>query len=483
MGAGLEVVEPGIAPLLDAGFRPAVLANRAFRREVAASGGGAPFRFGLERPDGSVSCFETQVLPEGHPRAEANLLYAERLCKFLLWQRGGYKVYAGGSRQIGEFLRGCYAPGGRRAFDYQFMVEQVYQRPFAVVPCAAGDVPPEQEKERPLGRHLDGCRIGFDLGASDLKIAAVVDGQAVYSDEIEWDPRNQTDPEYHYQAIRAAIKSAAAKMPRVDAIGGSSAGIIVDNRPMVASLFRGIPAERYGQVRNMFLRLGEEMGVPLEVVNDGEVTALAGSMSLEPDGNAILGIALGSSQAGGYVTRAGKITGWLNELAFCPVDYSPGAPVEEWSGDKGCGGLYFSQQCVFRLAPQAGIAIPEGASNAEKLEFAQDRLHAGHEGAVRIWQTMGVYLGYGIAHYADFYDLKHVLILGRCTSGEGGALIVDGARRVLAAEFPELAERITVQLPDERSRRVGQSIAAASLPALPHPNPRPEGEGVILRGR
>ena len=453
-------------PPLDAGFRPAALANSAFRREVAAAGGGVPLRLGLERPDGSVSCFDTQVLPEDHPRAEANLIYVERLVKFLLWQRGGYKVYAGGPRQIGEFVRECYAPGGQRAFDYQFMGEQVYQRAFTVVPCAHGEVPPEQEKERALGRHLDGCRVGFDLGASDLKIAAVVDGRVVYSDEIVWDPGNQADPEYHYRAIRTAIKAAAAKMPRVDAIGGSSAGIIVDNRLMVASLFRGVPAERYGQVQSLFLRLGEEMGVPLEVLNDGEVTALAGSMSLEPEGNAILGIALGSSQAGGYVTRAGKLTGWLNELAFCPVDYSPDAPVEEWSSDRGCGALYFSQQCVFRLASQAGITLPEGASNAEKLEFAQDRLHAGHEGAIAIWQTMGVYLGYGIAHYADFYDLKHVLILGRCTSGEGGALIVDGARRVLGAEFPELAERIAIQLPDERSRRVGQSIAAASLPAL-----------------
>ncbi len=194
--------------------------------------------------------------------------------------------------------------------------------------------------------------------------------------------------------------------------------------------------------------------------------AVIHALRADPEGNAILGIALGSSQAGGYVTRAGKITGWLNELAFCPVDYSPGAPVEEWSGDRGCGALYFSQQCVFRLAPQAGIALPEGASNTEKLELAQDRLHAGHKGAIEIWQTMGVTLGYGIAHYADFYDLKHVLSLGRCTSGEGGALIVDGARRVLATEFPELAERITVQVPDEKSRRVGQSIAAASLPAI-----------------
>jgi hypothetical protein len=79
---------------------------------------------------------------------------------------------------------------------------------------------------------------------------------------------------------------------------------------------------------------------------------------------------------------------------------------------------------------------------------------------------MGVYLGYGLAHYADFYDIKHVLILGRCTSGRGGDLILEGAKEVLRTEFPELAECIHIQLPDEKSRRVGQSIAAASLPIV-----------------
>jgi predicted NBD/HSP70 family sugar kinase len=153
-------------------------------------------------------------------------------------------------------------------------------------------------------------------------------------------------------------------------------------------------------------------------------------------------------------------------MAFAPVDYQPDAPVDEWSGDRGVGALYFSQQCVFRLAPAAGIEIPDDPVLAHKLKFAQGKLEAGHEGAARIWQTMGVYLGYAVAHYADFYALKHVLILGRCTSGRGGPLILEGAQGVLATEFPELADRINLQLPDEKSRRVGQSIAAASLPAL-----------------
>jgi predicted NBD/HSP70 family sugar kinase len=464
MAEAWRLLAPKISPPLDPAFRPAVLAHRAFQDEVDGAGGGVPLILGLERLDGTLSRFETRLLPAGHHRAPANLPYAERLLKFLLWQRGAWKVYAGGPAAVGEALAACYSPGGARAFDHRFMGEQVYDKPFAVVPCRPDEVGREWEPERPLGRHLDGCRIGFDLGASDLKVSAVVDGQAVYSDEIVWEPRLQRDPDYHYQAIVTAIRTAAARMPRLDAIGGSSAGIFVDNRPMVASLFRGIPPTRFGEVRAMFLRIRDEMGVPLEVVNDGEVTALAGAMSLED--HPVLGIALGSSQAGGYVTPRGNLTGWLNELAFCPVDYSPTAPVEEWSGDRGCGALYFSQQCVFRLAPRAGISVPEGVPNAARLAFVQEQLEAGHEGAAQIWQTMGVYLGYAIAHYARFYELKHVLILGRCTSGRGGPLIVEGARQVLGAEFPELAARINLQLPDEKSRRVGQAIAAASLPAV-----------------
>ncbi len=456
-----SLLMPALVPPLDGGLRPAALANRQFRAAVAASGAATPLVFGLERPDGTLSRFETAIFPDGHPD---NLWYAERLLKFLLWQRGGWKVYVGGPERVGQAIRQCYAPGGPRAFDAHFMGEEVYEREFSVVLCAPDEVPPQHESEKSLGRHLDGCRIGFDLGASDLKVSAVLDGEAVFSQEIEWNPREQADPGYHRERIMDALRLAAAKMPRVDAVGGSSAGVYIDNRPMIASLFRGVPKERFAEVRELFLRIREEMGVPLEIVNDGEVTALAGSMSLEANG--VLGIAMGSSQAAGYVTHNGNITNWLNELAFAPVDYNPAAPVDEWSGDRGCGAQYFSQQCVFRLAPQAGIEIPADLTNAQKLAFVQERLEAGHDGAVAIWQTMGVYLGYALAHYADFYELKHVLILGRCTSGSGGPLILEGANAVLRAEFPEIASQVIIQLPDEKNRRVGQSIAAASLPAI-----------------
>jgi predicted NBD/HSP70 family sugar kinase len=321
-----------------------------------------------------------------------------------------------------------------------------------------------RETGKLLGRNLAGHRIGFDLGASDRKVSAVVDGKVVYSEEVIWEPRKQTDPAYHYREIMTALKTAASKMTRVDAIGGSSAGIYIDNRPMVASLYRGIPKQRFDEIKNLFIRIQKELNVPLDVINDGDVTALAGSMSIEDNG--ILGIALGSSEAAGYVNLEGHIMGWLNELAFAPVDYSMAAPQDEWSRDRGCGASYFSQQCVFRLAPKAGIELPANLTDAEKLLFVQEKLEAGHEGAHKIWQSMGTYLGYGLAHYADFYDIKHVLILGRCTSGKGGDLLLNGAKEVFKAEFPELLEKITLHLPDEKVRRVGQSVAAASLPVI-----------------
>ncbi len=450
--------------VLDADFVPAALFNRVFTEQVQASGKGEDLVFGLERADGSLSRVETQVFGSGHPWAVYNSEYSERMLKFLLWQRGGWKVYVGGAADIAGHLQKVYAPGGERSFDHHFMGEEVYQKPFTILHCRPEDVPAAQESQQSLGRHLDGCRIGFDLGASDVKVSAVIDGEAVFTHEMEWDSRNQTDPAYHYEKIMSMLKLAAGKLPRLDAIGGSSAGVIINNRPMVASLFRGIPKERYDQVHGLFLRIRDEMGVPLEIVNDGEVSALAGSMSMGK--NAVLGIALGSSLAAGYVTPHGNITNWLSELAFAPIDYNPEAPVDEWSGDRGVGASYMSQQCVFRLAPKVGIDIPRDLSLAQKLKFVQERLEAGQSGAMQIWQTIGAYLGYAIAHYASFYELEHVLILGRVTSGAGGQLILEGADQALRQDFPELAKSIAIQLPDELSRRLGQSIAAASLPEI-----------------
>lgn len=461
LGKLAEPARPQIMPPLDDDFRPAALANRLFRDAVQISGQGVPLVIGLERADGTTSVYETQVFPNN----ELNLPYVERLVKFLLWQKGAWKVTIGGPKEIGEYIRKTYTPNGVRAFDENLMGPVIYERLFEVVVTDAGKVPPAHEISVPLGRHLEGCRIGFDLGASDRKVAAVVDGESIYSEEVVWDPRNNSDPRYHFDEIMAGLKSAASKMSRVDAIGGSSAGVIINNRPMVASLFRGVPKELFdAKVKNLFLNIAKEWGVPLEVANDGDVTALAGAMSL--DSGSLLGVAMGSSEAAGYVNEDGNITGWLNELAFAPIDYNPNAPVDEWSCDIGCGAQYLTQQAVFRLASKAGITLDESASLADKLKSVQELLESGDERARKIWETIGCYMGYAIAHYADFYAIRHMLILGRVTSGSGGTIILDKTREVLNTEFPELAGSMELHLPDEKTRRVGQAVAAASLPVV-----------------
>jgi predicted NBD/HSP70 family sugar kinase len=276
----------------------------------------------------------------------------------------------------------------------------------------------------------------------------------------------QCDPQYHFDGINDSLRRAAAHLPRVDAIGGSAAGVYVANEVRVGSLYRSVPGDAFDtRIRRLFFDLQADWGgIPFEVVNDGEVTALAGSMALND--NAVLGVAMGSSLAAGFVTPQGNITSWLNELAFVPVDYRPNAPVDEWSGDPGVGAQYFSQQAVGRLLAPAGIDLPPEMALPVKLEQVQKLMAAGDARARRIYETIGVYFGYNIATYADFYELRNLLVLGRVMSGEGGNLILETARRVLREEFPEIAERVRFHIPDEKEKRHGQAIAAASLPSI-----------------
>ena len=280
--------------------------------------------------------------------------------------------------------------------------------------------------------------------------------------------RSDTTPGALLSLVRAA-----AHLPRVDAIGGSAAGVYVRNEVRVSSLFRGVAPELFErQVRRMFFTLQERWGgVPFEVANDGEVTALAGAMSLG-DG-AVLGIAMGTSLAAGYVTTGGGITPWLNELAFAPVDYHAAAPRDEWSGDPGCGVQYFSQQAVGRLAQAAGFDFAADTPLPEKLIRVQSAMAVGDTRARAVYESIGTSFGYAIAHFADFYELRHVLAMGRVTSGAGGDHIMARARAVLRTEFPALAEKIRLHTPSEKDKRHGQAVAAASLPALRRTAPFP----------
>jgi predicted NBD/HSP70 family sugar kinase len=445
---------------LDPHFQPAILFNRHYAAAAKKSDRAVPLVIGLERENKLVSRYETVVLPEADA---ATLLYAERLVKFLLWARGGWKLHVGGPKKIGDFIRKQYSPRGARKFDCDMMTA-AYGKKFQVVLTTADKVPGAKEMQVAAGGHLKGCRIGFDLGASDYKVSAVIDGEAIFTEEVPWDPKSQSNPDYHYHHIASALHRAAAHLPRVDAIGGSSAGIIVDNEIRVASLLRAIPKKDFPKAAGIFKRIQREWNVPVVVMNDGDVTALAGALSLGSKG--MLGIAMGSSKAAGFMDKQGRILGWLNELAFVPVDYQPDAAVDEWSGDKGTGVMYFSQQAVNKLLPAANIKLPGEMGLPERLKEVQNLMAKGDSRAAKIYETIGVYLGCAMAHYAEFYDFRQALILGRVTTGQGGDIVIAQAREVLKKNFPEVAAKIELRVPDEKSRRVGQAVAAASLPAL-----------------
>ena len=452
-----------IKPIYDPEFMPIVKYVEEYKKDVAD----APNQLigiSVERNKGYVHTLKIEVFKDGYAD-ERNFAVAERIIKTFLWVYGGWKIVISGSKAIYEHIAKTYAKDGARAFDNDFM-SGVYETEFKVEYREnVNDAPETAESAESVGRHLNGCRIGFDAGGSDVKVSAVVDGESIYSEEIIWQPKLQKDPQYHFDGIRNAMLKAAEKMPRVDGIGVSSAGVYIDNRAMVASLFMSLSAEDKKKCQNIYLDVAKSIGdMPVEVANDGDVTALAGAMDLN-DTN-VLGIAMGTSEAGGYVDGNGNITGWLNELAFVPVDMNPDALVDEWSGDIGCGVKYFSQDAVLKLCPKAGIELDEKLTLAEKLKYVQKLHAAGDPRTEGIYQSIGVYFGYQLAWYAQFYDIKHVLILGRVTSGNGGQTLLATAQKVLDEEYPELAKKMTLHIPDEASRRVGQSVAAASLPVV-----------------
>lgn len=459
-------ITPKFRPKLDPDFIPAILWNRAYKDKVAATPGSRPVRVAIERGTDQRWVFDTQVLPRDTAYEVVNLKFMERLLKFLLWAWGGHSIRIAGAPEIAEALSTLYSQSGTRKFDAAFMGDKCFRVPLTIEAADFDTLTPTQPKPAADKIDLRGHRIGFDLGGSDRKCAALIDGNVVFSEEIKWDPYFESDPNYHLKGIEDSLERAAKHLPRVDAIGGSAAGIYIDNEPRVGSLFRGVSDEDFDRhIRNIFKRLQTKWGnIPFDIANDGDVTAIAGAMAI--DDQAVLGISMGTSLAGGYIDPRGNVTGWLNELAFAPVDYRDDAPIDEWSGDIGCGAQYFSQQAVGRLLPSSGIAVDDSIGLPEKLELVQAKIKDDDERARAIYETIGTYFGYSIAHFSEFYDFRHLLVLGRVTSGAGGEIILEEARRVMDGEFPELSKKIKFQTPDEKTKRHGQAIAAASLPKI-----------------
>ena len=445
-------------PKLDPTFIPFGVWREAYLKDAKM-----PIAIALERDKGRVSVHHTCI--HGTPEmAEADYRYVERYVKFLLWSTGGFRVSICGCSELTQRLKKAYTPEGERHFDYTF-VNQLYERDLEILDLPLDQCPESNEQAEPMGGNMDGCRIGFDAGGSDRKVSAVIDGECVYSEEVIWFPKLQEDPDYHFGHIVEAFKTAASKMPRVDAIGVSTAGTLIGNAPMVASLFIKVPRSNWDKVKTIYDRAAKEIGdVPVLVANDGDVSALAGAMGLGK-GN-LMGIAMGTSEAVGYVDQDQNVLGWINELAFAPVDLQAGAMQDEWSTDFGVGCKYFSQDAVIKLAPVAGIEIDPELSLAEKLKVVQALMEQDDQRAIDLFETIGAYLAYTVVLYSQFYNIEYMMLMGRVMSGKGGDTILRVCNEILKDEYPELAAKCCVTLPDEKMRRVGQAVAAASLPKL-----------------
>ena len=444
-------------PKLDPGFIPFGIWMNEYEK-----GATQDISIAVERNEGFISVRHAKI----HGTAEmaaADYRFVERYMKFLLWSIGGFKVYVCGCSDIAKKLQAAYSPEGERAFDYDFF-QKLYERPLEILDLPLEGCPASNESPRPIGGHTDGCRIGFDAGGSDRKVSAVIDGEVVYSEEVIWHPKTNPDPSYQYEGILESFRTAASKMPRVDGIGVSSAGVFIGNAPMISSIFYCVPRDRWDEVKTVYDRAAAAIGdVPIVVANDGDVSALAGAMGMGC--GQIMGLAMGTSEAVGYVDKDQNVLGWISERAFAPVDLSEEAMEDEWSTDIGVGCKYFSQDAVIKLAPRAGIQLDESLTPAEKLKEVQKLMEADDARAQAVFHDIGVYLAYTVVQYSRFYDIAHLMLLGRVMSGKGGDLILATCQQVMADEFPELYAKIQVMLPDEKTRRVGQSAAAASLPA------------------
>lgn len=449
-------------PPFDPGFKPAFLKLRKIREAAKADPEAGTVVIAIERDNGAINRYDLPY-PKKAVECPGFASFVERIVKFMLWSAGGYKVMIDAPAPIVEKIKADYTETGARAFDYGFF-KTVYARPIEVVAMPAAEIPQGHDLSISLGGNMNGNRIGFDLGGSDFKLTAMVNGESVWQKEVPWDPYNATDAAYHYDHIKAGFEETIAHLPggKVDAIGGSSAGVIVDNELRHAGLIKGIKdPDQYRQAQLLFKRLKADYGVPMEVANDGDVSALVGRLALGKKG--IIGLAMGTSEAVGYIDNSekGVLTGRISELAFAPVDLNKDAAVDPWSGDAGVGALYFSQQAVNKLGLAAGFPFKE-TTLPLRLKEVQKAMEADDPTAVKIYEAIGIYLGYTLPWYAEFYDYTSLMLLGRVSSGKGGDLILATAKKVLTEEFPEY--NIDIFMPDEQVRRLGQSAAAASLP-------------------
>ncbi|CAE7763431.1 SPAC4G8.04 [Symbiodinium pilosum] len=462
-----EVFEDGSLPVLaevpaplDPNFAPLILGKRNYLKAVAASGSKATLDWALPRADGCAR-YTLPVFPDDSAEVEASIYLAGVLIQEQIWQRSAKSLLLCGPAKICEALKKEYSMGGTYEFEVKSM-PNVCGTPdvaFSVaVVASAAELPAASDTPQVCGKDASGCRLAFDLGKSDIKTVAVKDNEVVYSKETEWDVTN-VDPDYHFKAIVDALKLAKEKLPKVQAIGGSATGTVgANNEATWCDIFPNVPPPVYkAKVVDIFQRISKELAgdVPLKVINDGEVTALAAVQKLGGKGN-VMGISMGSSEGGGYANADGNLMGWINELCYVKLDLNPEAPTDPWTkgAHTGVSHMYLGQRGATKLAAKAGVKVPPNyvyphpdmctikhEDHAQCLKLIQKAMEdpSVRPQVEKLYRTIGVYLGYALAQYSEFYKIDHVMILGRVSKGAGGDIMLNTAKEVLQTEFPEFA--------------------------------------------
>mmetsp|Transcript_86996 Transcript_86996/g.211103 ORF Transcript_86996/g.211103 Transcript_86996/m.211103 type:complete len:656 (-) Transcript_86996:104-2071(-) len=478
----LLLVTPAVPAPLDPDFAPVVLGKKKYLE--AAKDCKDKLDWALVRTDGCAR-YTLPVFPEKSKDVMASTFLAGVLIQEMLWQRSGYQLLLCGPSRICKALKRAFSKGGAYEFEISSMpnVCGTPEQAFEVKIVASVDEMPEaKDSPQEMGKDSSGCRLAFDLGKSDIKTVAVKDGEVLYSKETEWDVTD-ADPQYHYDAVVAALKLAAEKLPKVEAIGGSATGTVgANNEATWCDIFPNVPRDVYKEkVVDIFTRIAKEVAgdVPLKVINDGEVTALAAAAKIGA-GN-IMGISMGSDEGAGYANKDGNLTGWINEMGYVRIDFSPSGARNPWDGGvhTGCSHMYLGQRGATKLAAKGGVPVPENyvyphadmltikhEVHAQCLKMIQEAMKDPEKEAevTKLYETIGVYLGYTLAQYTEFYPIDHVMLLGRVSKGKGGDVMLATAKKVLTEEFPDI--NITFHTADDHFKAVGQCIAASALPTL-----------------
>lgn len=302
-----------------------------------------------------------------------------------------------------------------------------------------------------------GCRIGLDLGGSDIKVMTLQDGKVLYSSEILWSPKTARDPSYHESFIRSVLKEAASYLPRVDAVGVSTSGVVEEEELIYPSLFTLCSdKDKKEGIRVLLKELSHELfpNANFSLINDGDASALGASFLYDKD--SVLGLSLGTSLAGGYV-KDGFLYPYLNELSKVPVNFGSFAKNHYQLGIKGSASEYLSQKGIIALAEDRGIELK--GTLPEKLLMVQVLAEQGNNEVLQAYRTFGKRLGSCVLYFSLFLDFSSVFLLGRVLSGKGGETLLKSANEYLASK----GNNLILFSADERFKRLGQAYVAACL--------------------